>query len=124
MNTHLLRPFARMEKEIGFSRAELEAEIAALLARQHRRCALISHLFKAGDPNPHLRASLDRIDSGRGYVAGNLQVVTRAANFFKSASDAEDWALKAKAMEKMAFAMQQARKAKTDETCVLPLNSK
>jgi hypothetical protein len=42
-------------------------------------------------------------------VPGNLQIVTRAANFFKSASDDADWALKAAAMERMAIAIQQRR---------------
>ncbi len=55
--------------------------------------------------------SLDRKDSSKGYVAGNLQVVTRAANFYKSASDEADWVMKAKALEHMAAAIQRRRKA-------------
>lgn len=93
-------------KTIGFSRNELEQEIAYLLERQHGRCALTGYEFKAEDRNPHLRPSLDRIDSTRGYIPGNLQVVTRAANFYKSASDEEDWKRKADALYQMALAMQ------------------
>lgn len=97
-------------KDIAFTRAELEEEIAALLKHQDQRCALSGYAFKPGVTNPHLRPSLDRKDSSLGYVPGNLQIVTRAANFFKSASDEADWVLKADAMERMAIAMQQRRK--------------
>ncbi len=95
------------EKELGFTREQLEVEIADLLKRQNSCCALTGYEFKHRQPNPHLRPSLDRKDSARGYVPRNLQIVTRAANFYKSASDEADWALKAKAMRKMAVAMQQ-----------------
>lgn len=36
-------------------------------------------------------ASLDRIDSSRHYAPGNLQVVCRFANFWKGASDNEEF---------------------------------
>jgi hypothetical protein len=98
-------------KDIGFTREELEEEIAAQLRSSGNRCALTGHVFRPGEPNPHLRPSLDRKDSARGYVPGNLQIVTRAANFYKSASDEADWALKAEALTRMALAMQRARKA-------------
>lgn len=96
-------------KDIGFTRAGLEEEIAALLKLQQNRCALSGYAFKPSIINPHLRPSLDRKNSTLGYVPGNLQIVTRAANFFKSASDDADWALKAAAMERMAIAIQQRR---------------
>jgi hypothetical protein len=99
------------EKEIGFTRSELEVEIIRLLAKQEKRCALTGYDFTRRTENPHLKMSLDRKDSSRGYVPGNLQVVTRAANFYKSASDLDDWALKAEALERMAIAIQQRRKA-------------
>lgn len=98
-------------KDIGFTRQELEDEIASLLGRQDGKCALTAYAFRPGHSNPHLRPSLDRIDSSQGYVPGNLQVVTRAANFFKSASDPDDWARKAKAMISMAAAMQRNQRA-------------
>lgn len=96
-------------KDIGFTRVGLEEEIAALLKLQQNRCALSGYAFKPSITNPHLRPSLDRKNSALGYVPGNLQIVTRAANFFKSASDDADWALKAAAMERMAIAIQQRR---------------
>ena len=97
-------------KDTDFTRPQLEEEIAALLKQQKNCCALSGYEFRPGVANPHLRPSLDRKDSSLGYIAGNLQIVTRAANFFKSASDEKDWALKAAAMERMAIAMQQRRK--------------
>lgn len=96
-------------KDTDFKKEQLEEEIAAILTLQKNCCALTSYQFKLPENNPHLRPSLDRKDSSLGYVAGNLQVVTRAANFFKSASDEKDWKLKAKAMRQMAIAMQQRR---------------
>ncbi len=45
------------------------------------------------------------------HEVGNLQVVTRAANVYESASDEADWAMKAEAMTAMAMAMQDRRKA-------------
>lgn len=98
-------------KEIGFAREELEEEIAALLRDQKNCCALTGYEFTVDASNPHLRPSLDRKNSDLGYVSGNLQIVTRAANFYKSASDEGDWKLKAIAMEKMALAIQRKRRA-------------
>lgn len=98
-------------KNSDFTKAQLENEIHALLKQQKYCCALSGYKFRENQTNPHLRPSLDRKDSSLGYVAGNLQIVTRAANFFKSASDDKDWELKAAAIERMAIAMQQRRKA-------------
>lgn len=98
-------------KDIGFTREEIEEEIARLLKDQGHCCALTGYDFRQGNTNPHLKMSLDRKDSDKGYVEGNLQVVTRAANFYKSASDEKDWALKAMALERMAIAIQKRRKA-------------
>jgi len=89
-------------KDIGFAREELEDEIADLLRLQRGICSLTGFAFVKRHANPHLRPSLDRIDSSRGYVRGNLQVVTRAANFYKSASDDADWKLKEEALLTMA----------------------
>lgn len=96
-------------KDIEFTREELEDEIAFLLKQQKYRCALTHHKFRSPEENPHLKMSLDRRDSARGYVPGNLQVVTRAANFYKSASDQEDWALKEDALYRMAVAIKKRR---------------
>jgi hypothetical protein len=96
-------------KELRFTRAELEEEIAQLLAKQSNHCALTGYKFQRGEKNPHLRLGLDRIDSDLGYVPENLHVVTRAANFSKSASDSSDGALKEEALFRMAVAIQKRR---------------
>ena len=98
-------------KNTNFTQEQLEEEIAALLEAQNNCCGLTGFKFRQVEKNPHLRMSLDRKDSSFGYVAGNLQVVTRAANFFKSASDEADWVQKANAMEHMAIALQRKRKS-------------
>lgn len=94
-------------KDIEFTREQLEDEIADLLRLQAGACKLTGYKFVKQHPNPHLRPSLDRIDSSRGYVSGNLQVVTRSANFYKSASDAADWKLKEEALLKMARSLKE-----------------
>ncbi len=93
-------------KETSFTRHELEKEISDLRRKSRNRCALTGYDFGMESNNPHLKPSLDRKDSHLGYVKGNLQIVTRAANFFKSASDEVDWALKAEAMRQMVLAME------------------
>jgi hypothetical protein len=99
-------------KDCDFTtREDLEEEVEALLKLQNFKCALTHHPFQRNEPNPHLRTSLDRIESSRGYISGNLQVVTRAANFFKSASDEDDWALKEKALIRMAISLQRKHKS-------------
>lgn len=98
------------DKAISFeTREDLEDEIADLIARQGRRCALTGYDFDRPSINPHLKPSHDRNDSGRGYQPGNLLVVTQAANFYKSASDGADWAMKA-----MVAAMQAKKKAEVE----------
>jgi hypothetical protein len=103
-------------KDIGFTRRELEDEIAHLLAQQKNMCALTGHVFRPNEANPHLKLSLDRKDSSLGYVPGNLQIVTRAANFYKSASDSADWALKEDALYRMAVSISRRRKAEQSKS--------
>jgi hypothetical protein len=97
-------------KNTDMTREELEEEIGHLLKDQGNKCSLTNYAFNKQSSNKHLFPSLDRIDSSLGYIRGNLQVVTRAANFYKSASDEDDWIAKAEAMEKMAIAIQRQRK--------------
>lgn len=69
-------------KDTDRSREELEEEIGRLVIEQNQRCALTDYCFRPNNKNKHLFHSLDRKDSSLGYVMGNLQVATRAANFF------------------------------------------
>ena len=81
-------------KELRMSLYELEVTIARLLDMQKNCCALtgISFQFHGGEVDKNLLPSLDRIDSNGHYEDGNLQVVCRFINFWKSDSDNEIFA--------------------------------
>ena len=66
----------------------LQLHIASLLERQENKCALtgIPLQFRGEQTDQQLLPSLDRIDSARHYEEGNLQVVCRFINFWKSDS--------------------------------------
>lgn len=44
---------------------------------------------KENKSNPNLIASLDRIDSSKGYVKGNIQIISRTLNFAKNSYNEE-----------------------------------
>ncbi|GEO19259.1 hypothetical protein [Microvirga aerophila] len=73
-------------KELWMGKSELEAYIKLLIERQEGRCALtnIPLQFRGEHESIHLLASLDRIDSNGHYAEGNLQVVCRFVNGWKS----------------------------------------
>lgn len=79
-------------KELLMTPVRLEARITALLKLQQYRCALTGIPLDpslTGDKN--VRPSLDRIDSSMHYEEGNVQVVCRFINFWKGASDNEEF---------------------------------
>ncbi|MBL43501.1 MAG: hypothetical protein CMN71_01920 [Sphingomonadaceae bacterium] len=80
-------------KESGHSAQELEALLAELLELQGNRCALtgIPFHFYGPDTDSNLLPSPDRIDSSGHYVRGNIQIVCRFINFWKGASDNEEF---------------------------------
>lgn len=81
----------------GSKRREIEFDLAIeylwkLFLGQHRMCALsgIEIWFDHTDGHSgDCTASLDRIDSGRGYVAGNVQWVHKDVNKMKNSLDQE-----------------------------------
>ena len=76
----------RKDKEIHHGAQELQAIISRLLKEQGDLCALTNLPLQwpeEGD-DPALFASLDRIDSSGHYSDGNLQVVCRFVNGWKS----------------------------------------
>jgi len=73
-------------KELRFSRRDLEKHIADLIEGQEGLCA-ITHLklqFDDEHNDSELLCSLDRIDSDGHYEPGNLQVVCRFVNRWKN----------------------------------------
>jgi hypothetical protein len=76
----------RRDKELHHRQRELETVLERLIEVQEGNCALTSlPLQWHGEAeDPAMLASLDRIDSGGHYVDGNLQVVCRFANMWKS----------------------------------------
>lgn len=77
-------------KELRFdSEAALQSYLEALLVAQEDACAITSLplQFDGEQTDPEMLCSLDRIDSSGHYEAGNLQVVCRFVNRWKSDSD-------------------------------------
>jgi len=80
----------KKNKEFGFrDQFELEKYIDELLLAQDGLCALtgLRMVFDGDDGDQDLCCSLDRIDSNGHYERGNLQIVCKFANRWKSASD-------------------------------------
>ncbi|MBA4801828.1 MAG: hypothetical protein H2040_08175 [Euryhalocaulis sp.] len=80
-------------KNLAMSSEELDALISSMLDLQDNRCALsgIPFHFDGPDADRNLLPSVDRIDSDGHYEAGNLQIVCRFINFWKSDSDNEEF---------------------------------
>lgn len=81
-------------KDFCFStELQLEEYIVALIGLQDGLCALTELPFEMDeiDGDKELFCSLDRIDSDGHYEKGNLQIVCRFANRWKSDSDNEEF---------------------------------
>jgi hypothetical protein len=82
-------------KNFGFKdRQELERHILDLLEAQENRCALsgLQLQFSGSHDDKQMLCSLDRIDSAGHYERGNLQIVCRFINFWKSDRDNSEFA--------------------------------
>lgn len=73
-------------KEVRFTQPDLEAYLCALIESQDRLCALteLRMQLDGEHDDSEMLPSLDRIDSDGHYEEGNLQVVCRFANRWKS----------------------------------------
>lgn len=80
-------------KELRMNGISLERLIAGLLDLQENRCALtgIPFHFHGPDAEGNLLPSVDRIDSNGHYEAGNIQIVCRFVNFWKSDTPDEEF---------------------------------
>lgn len=66
-------------------------DIWALFLKQDRKCALTGvGLHLAANPS-HSNASLDRIDSSKGYEVGNIQWVYKPINLMKNTLDEQEF---------------------------------
>lgn len=76
------------EKQIHHHRVELESIISRLIESQNGLCSLtgLQLQWRGNHEDSAMLASLDRIDSNGHYSEGNLQVVCRFANQWKSNS--------------------------------------
>jgi hypothetical protein len=80
-------------KETDLNPVQLDELLDSLMKIQGDRCALtgIPFDFESQRPDKALLPSADRIESNGQYVAGNLQVVCRFVNFWKGATDNEEF---------------------------------
>lgn len=71
----------KKEREFNITKEEMWDQFL----KQHRRCALTGRplVFCHGKDTNQTTASLDRIDSTKGYVKGNIQWVHKDINWFK-----------------------------------------
>lgn len=79
-----LRRVRNRFKEVNIT----ESDLKELWEKQNGRCAYtnIELQLPIGNNKPDIRyqASLDRIDSSKGYIKGNIQFVAAPINFMKS----------------------------------------
>lgn len=71
-------------KDLRLSKEVLISHLNELLDETGNRCAITGLNLQFEGSDEQLRPSLDRIDSKGHYEAGNLQVVARFINFWKS----------------------------------------
>jgi len=73
-------------KDLRLSKEALISHLEELLDEADHRCAITGLNLQPNGPDDQLRPSLDRINSDGHYEAGNLQVVARFINAWKSDS--------------------------------------
>ena len=80
-------------KELWMSKTSLDAYVRALLEKQEGKCTLtgIKLQFRGAHEDDQLLPSLDRINSDKQYEDGNLQVVCRFVNRWKSNTPDEEF---------------------------------
>lgn len=72
------------DKNLLLDETGLEKVLDRLLNLQENRCALTGVPFHFDGSDPNLLPSADRIDSDGHYAEGNVQIVCRFVNFWKS----------------------------------------
>lgn len=75
-------------KETTLDEASLHILLRKLLLEQNYKCKITGRALVIGDH--WLKPSPDRIDSNRGYLPGNIQITTWAANMAKQSTPPQD----------------------------------
>ncbi|WP_214625696.1 hypothetical protein [Sphingobium nicotianae] len=78
-------------KDLLLDSRALEKLLEQRLEMQENRCALTGIPFDFAGTDPSLLPSPDRIDSSGHYAEGNIQVVCRFVNFWKSATENDEF---------------------------------
>jgi len=96
------------DKNLAHHRQELEAIIQRIIDEQNAKCALTSIPLQwhGLESDKAQLASLDRIDSNSGYEDGNLQVVCRFVNSWKSSSPDSEFRRLLKMVQEIAVGQQ------------------
>lgn len=78
-------------KQRGIDVDVTQKQAAALFEIQQGLCALSGVVLVLDAPRPKITASLDRIDSSRGYVWGNVRWVHKQVNVMKNDLDEREF---------------------------------
>lgn len=80
----------RKGKETQRHPISITIEYAAdLFEKQNRKCALSGLKIRCANTSKRNTASIDRIDSSKGYVVGNIQWVHKDINWMKNVHSSE-----------------------------------
>jgi hypothetical protein len=90
-------------KELLIDHREIEGLLERLLEIQGDRCALTGIPFRFDGEDPCLLPSADRIDSHGHYAEGNIQIVCRFINFWKSSSANDEFSRLLKLVQTEAY---------------------
>lgn len=93
-----LSPFRKFLSRANSRKIRKDLEVSLTLEdlkevweSQRGICPYLQVVLHLGETNnPNLQASLDRIDSSKGYVRGNIQFISRTLNYAKSSYSEEN----------------------------------
>jgi len=82
---------ARAKKRSAIKKLEFNITMEHLLSiwPKDNRCPILGTIFEVDSDKRHTGASLDRIDNTKGYVVGNVQVISTLANSMKATADTD-----------------------------------
>lgn len=95
IRSHFWRGYQAGAKERGIEFSITMEYAWSLFEKQERKCALsgVPLVFGVNAKNSLTTASIDRIESSKGYVEGNVQWVHKRINVMKHTSSVEDFVM-------------------------------